>query len=439
VVNQPACCEVVVVGAGAAGLIAAMRAGERGRQTLLLEKNRRPGIKILMSGGTRCNITQATDNQGIIAAYGPAGRFLHSALAGLSVDDTLALFAAEGLETKVEATGKIFPVSDRATDVLAALLRRFDRSAATMALEEPLLELTAHDSGFQVGGFQNGGFQLVTARRVLQAAKVIITTGGQSFPGSGTTGDGYRLAAALGHSIVPPRPALVPITVGEPWGREMSGVTLPDVSLRVLDPGAVGADESKRKSTPAAQTKVLAQRRGSLLFTHFGLSGPVVLDVSRAVSGHERPQSLVLECDFLPTSTAAEFEGWLRSRCAAAGKRLAPSILPETLPRRLIDRLLMAAEIATDRRAAELTRDERGRLVEACKRLAVPVTGTLGFKKAEVTAGGVALAEVDSRTMQSKLVPGLFLAGEVLDLDGPIGGYNFQAAWSTGWLAGSSV
>jgi predicted flavoprotein YhiN len=430
-----------VVGAGAAGLIAAMRAAECGRQTLLLEKNRRPGVKILMSGGTRCNITQNTDNQGIIAAYGPAGRFLHSALAALSVDDTLALFAAEGLETKVEPTGKIFPASDRATDVLAALLRRLDRSGATVALEEPLRELHVLENG-------RNGFRLVTARRELHAGKLILTTGGQSFPGSGTTGDGYRWAAALGHTIVPPRPALVPITVGVPWVREMSGVTLPDVAVRVLQPNGPGADapnataSSARKSSHGergAQGEVLAQRRGSFLFTHFGLSGPVVLDVSRAVSGHERPQSLVLECDFLPAMPAGELEAWLRTQCASAGKRLAPSILPESLPRRLIDRLLATADIAQDRRAAELTRDERSRLVEACKRLRIPVTGTLGFRKAEVTAGGVSLGEVDSRTMQSKLVPGLYLAGEVLDLDGPIGGYNFQAAWSTGWLAGGAV
>jgi predicted flavoprotein YhiN len=424
----------VVVGAGAAGLVAAMRSAERGRRTLLLEKNRRPGVKILMSGGTRCNITQNTDNQGIITAYGVQGRFLHSALAALSVDDTLALFHAEGLSTKIEDTGKIFPASDRATDVLAALLRRLERSGCTLAASEPLQDIVP----------EAGGFRLITDQRTLHAEKLVLTTGGQSFPGSGTTGDGYRWCASLGHAIVPLRPALTPITVGLPWVLELRGITIPDVELRVCErepaPGAV--EESTLKSPgkrKRADVGVLTQRRGSMLFTHFGLSGPVVLDVSRAVSGHPQPQRLVLQCDFLPAQSRAELEAWLREQCAGAGKRLAPAIMPDALPRRLVDALLDAAGIAQDRKAAELTRDERTNLAVACKQLRLPVTGTLGFKKAEVTAGGVSLAEVDSSTMQSKLLPGLFLAGEILDLDGPIGGYNFQAAWSTGWLAGSSV
>ncbi|HQU46280.1 MAG TPA: aminoacetone oxidase family FAD-binding enzyme, partial [Pirellulales bacterium] len=196
--------EVIVVGAGAAGLLAAARAAERGRRTLLLEKNRRPGIKILMSGGTRCNLTHATDRRGIVREYGPPGRFLHSALAALSPQDLVDLFEAEGVRTKVEPdTGKIFPVSDRASDVLDALLARLRRSGCTLALEEPLIDLEAMASG---------GFMLTTAKRKLTTEKVLITTGGQSYPGSGTSGDAYAWAAAFGHTIVPPRPALTPVT-----------------------------------------------------------------------------------------------------------------------------------------------------------------------------------------------------------------------------------
>src|SRR5262245_33802075 len=191
--------DVAVLGAGAAGLVAAIRAAERGRRVVLLEKNRRPGVKILMSGGTRCNITQATDNRGIVEAYGPPGRFLHSALAALSVPDTIALFEAEGVPTKVEETGKVFPVSNRAADVLDALLRRLERSGARLRLEEPLRELARDE----------GGFRLTTSQGELRARRVILTTGGQSYPGSGTTGDGYRIAAGFGHRIVEPQPALV--------------------------------------------------------------------------------------------------------------------------------------------------------------------------------------------------------------------------------------
>ena len=404
--------DVVVVGAGAAGLMAALRAAERGRRTLLLEKNRMAGVKILMSGGTRCNITQATDNRGIVAAYGPPGKFLHSALAAFSVADTIAFFEGEGVPTKVEETGKIFPVSNKANDVLQALLNRLQRSGAELALEEPLRDLQRQDNRFV----------LTTPRRNLLARRVILTTGGQSYPGSGTTGDGYRLAAKFGHTIVPPRPALAPLTTNAAWVAELRGVTLPNVSVQILD-----------------QHTKLANRRGSLLFAHFGLSGPVVLDVSRIVSGHAQPTTLVLEIDLLPAASEQHVDEWLRQEALASGKKQLAGVLASNVPRRLAEILLQLAGMLIDRKAAALSKEERRQLVRLLKHLQVPLTGTLGFKKAEVTAGGVTLAEVDSRTLQSKLVPNLFLAGEILDLDGPIGGYNFQAAWSTGWLAGSSV
>src|SRR5262245_58822170 len=194
--------DVAVIGAGAAGLMAAISAAERGRRVVLLEKNRKPGVKILMSGGTRCNITHATDSRGIVAAYGPPGRFLHSSLAALGVPETVQFFESEGVATKVEETGKIFPVSNKALDVLNALLRRLQRSGAELRLAEPVRELRLAD----------GRFELPTPNGSLTASKVVVTTGGRSYPGSGTTGDGYGFASRFGHTIVPPRPALVPIT-----------------------------------------------------------------------------------------------------------------------------------------------------------------------------------------------------------------------------------
>jgi len=404
--------DAVVIGGGAAGLLAAARAALRGKRTLLLEKNARPGVKILMSGGTRCNITQNTNNRGIIEAFGKNGQFLHAALAALGVRELIALFEAEGVATKVEDTNKVFPVSDRASDVLAALVRLAQRSGVTLALGEPVQRVTANA----------GGFHITTPARVVSTAKVILTTGGQSYPGSGTTGDGYRIAAAFGHTIIPPRPALVPITTSAAWVRELRGITLPDVAVRVLD-----------------QDKPLATRRGSLLFAHFGLSGPVILDVSRAVSSHAQPQSLQLDIDFLPTMKGPALDDWLKNESLASGKKQLAVVLASLLPRRLCDELLRVAGQAVDRKAAALSKPDRARLVQAIQRARLPITGTLGFGKAEVTAGGVALTEVDSKTMQSKRQPGLYFAGEVLDLDGLIGGYNFQAAFSTGWLAGSSI
>lgn len=405
--------DVIVIGAGAAGLMAATHAAERGRRVLLLEKGKKPGVKILMSGGTRCNITHDCDARGIVAAFGPNGKFLHSALAALGPRETVAFFEGEGVPTKVEDTGKVFPVSNRAVDVLDALLRRLARSGATLVLSEPVREVLPNPGG---------GFRVVTSSRTITTEKVVLTTGGRSYPGCGTTGDGYAFAAAFGHTILPQRPALVPLTVQAEWVADLRGVTLPDVNLRVIDNG-----------------KSLTARRGSMLFAHFGLTGPAPLDVSRAVSGHPAPGTLTLELDLLPGEPEPVFEEFLRTESLASGKKQLAVVLADKLPRRVCDQLLTLCGMPADRKAAALSKPDRQKLVAAVKRLRVPLRGTLGFEKAEVTAGGVSLDEVDSRTMQSKKVPGLYLAGEVLDLDGWIGGYNFQSAWSTGWLAGREV
>lgn len=419
--------QVVVVGAGAAGLMAAARAARRGRQTLLLEKNRKPGVKILMSGGTRCNLTHATDARGIVEAYGPSGRFLHSALAALGPQEVVAMLEAEGVPTKVEETGKVFPKSNKAADVLAALIRAMRGSGAELALEEPLEDLR----------IEAGGFRLVTRRRELTAGRVVLTSGGKSYPGCGTTGDGYRWAAALGHTIVRPRPALVPIRSDAAWLPELKGITIPDVLVRVAETDDTSANrQGGPRRSPLTRGDVLAQRRGSFLFTHFGVSGPVALDVSRAITGHDQPRKLDLVCDFLPEVDEESLAEQLAREAQSTGKRRLGTILAQWTVGRLAEVFLQRAAFAADRRAADLSKAERLRLVGSMKRLAIPVAGTLGFEKAEVTAGGVALDEVDSRTVQSKRVANLYFAGELLDLDGPIGGYNFQAAFSTGWLAG---
>lgn len=406
--------DAIICGAGAAGLMAAIHAAERGRRVLLLEKGKKPGVKVLMSGGTRCNITHDCDARGIVEAFGPNGKFLHSALAHLGPRETVQFFNSEGVATKIEETGKIFPVSDRALDVLDALLKRLARSGATLALNEPVKDI---EKGTE------GGFRVYTPSRTLACEHVLITTGGKSYPGCGTTGDGYALARKFGHTIVGTRPALVPLTVQPEWVGELRGITLPDVSLRVLPPDG----------------KPLAQRRGSMLFAHFGLSGPAPLDVSRAVSGHPEPRALTLEADFLPNEPEAAFDEFLRTESLSSGKKQLAVVLSEKLPRRLADQLLVLCEMPADRKAAALSKADRAKLVASVKRLRLPLKGTLGFEKAEVTAGGVSLGEIDSRTMQSKLQPGLYFAGEVLDLDGWIGGYNFQSAWSTGWLAGREL
>ncbi len=412
--------DIVIVGGGPAGLMAGARAAERGKRTLLLEKNRRPGVKILLSGGTRCNFTHATDARGIAAAFGSSGRFLHSALAAFGPQDIVDLLQSEGVPAKMESdTGKIFPASDKASDVLSVLVNRLNKCGCALATGEPLVEVERSAKGFQ----------LITSRRTISARKILLATGGKSYPACGTTGDGYRWAAELGHSIISPHTALAPVTTHAPWVTALRGITIADVLVKVVEPLS---DEN-------GKTRCLASRRGSFLFTHFGLSGPAVLDVSRVISGYSPAQRLFLHCDFLPSLKEEELDAMIAAECTSAGQRQVAVILDRWLPRRLADMLLEQAEVPLQRRGAELSKPQRRRLVMAIKQWPIPVAGTMGFRKAEVTAGGVALDEVDSRNMQSKIVPGLYFAGELLDLDGPIGGYNFQAAFSTGYLAGECM
>ncbi|QDT67118.1 putative FAD-binding dehydrogenase [Planctomycetes bacterium MalM25] len=411
-------CDAIVLGAGAAGLLCAVRAAEQGRRVLLLEKGPKAGVKILMSGGTRCNLTHDADAAGIADAYarlagGPDGkkkaRFLRHALAHLTPDALVALFEAEGVATKIEATGKVFPASDRALDVQQALLRMLERSGATLALGEGAVSVERAEAGYAV----------TTTKRTLHAAKLVIAVGGQSYPGCGTTGDGYAWAKSLGHRIVPPRPALAPLTSNERWVQELQGVTLPDVRVRLAEGSA----------------KPVADRRGSFLFTHFGLSGPAVMDASRFVTERPGAGDWRAVCDFVPALDEEE----LRNALQASGPRSLLNTVAEWVPRRLAEALVSRTGAPGDRTLAELTKGERRGVLDGLKRTPIPIAGSLGFKKAEVTAGGVDLAEIDPRTLESRLAPGAYFIGEVLDLDGPIGGFNFQAAFSTGALAGDSL
>lgn len=428
--------DAIVVGAGAAGLVAAERAASSGLRTLLLEKNDRPGIKILMSGGTRCNITHNTDVRGIVAAYGKQGNFLHSALSHLSPQDVVRIFEAEGVKTKVEDTGKIFPVSDRAADVLQALRNRLERSGATLRLREPVQHLR----------FADGQFQLTTSEREYSSTYLILTCGGLSYPGSGTSGDGYPWAKQFGHSIVPTVPALAPLTSNEPWVKELSGLTLERVHLEVVVKEAKAAGDSDVDSVPLSKKSKKPQRgvrttefTGSVLFTHLGLSGPAPMNLSRFVSYAPPGARVELVCDFLVDISREQLEMDLRQACRAEPRKKFANIIHGIVPNRLLEKIVLNSQLAIDKSAGEVSNKDLQTLVQHLKSTVIGISGTAGYRKAEVTAGGVALDEVDSKTMQSKFQPGLFFAGEILDLDGPIGGFNFQAAFATGWLAGSSL
>ena len=409
---QP-CWDVLVAGGGAAGLMASISAAEAGARVLVLEKNARPGVKILMSGGSRCNITHHCDNRGIVSAYGKKGKFLHSPLASFSTRDTISFFESEGVATKVEETGKVFPVSNKASDVLQALIQRAERAGVILRCLEPVRNIQAAPNQFHV----------ITPNGSHSASTFILTTGGLSFPRCGTTGDGFEFASRLGHSIVPTRPALVPLALGDPWVKDLAGITTPDVCLTL----------SKR--TQAGKGERIGTTRGSMLFTHVGITGPCPLNLTRLMADWNHPEGLALEADFSPERSHEQMNDWIILSARENGKRSLASLLSDPLPRRLVDSLI-GQENSLNCKLSELSKSQRAHAVSAIKTKPLTILGNLGYAKAEVTSGGVALEEVDFKTMQSRIQPRLFLAGEVLDLDGPIGGFNFQAAWSTGWLAG---
>ena len=404
--------DVLILGGGAAGLWAAGTAAQRGRRVLLLEKNRRVGVKILASGGGACNLTTTLTAREAAHWFRRAGeRFLGPAFRALSPQDLRAAFEALGVPTSSEPElEKVWPVSRRAHDVAAALLTRARRAGARVLTSSPVTGLARTPSGFAVTTPSGG----------VQAPRVLLAVGGLSYARTGTTGDGYAWLEGLGHTLTPLAPALAPLVVERPWVRALSGIAL-DVEAR-----AVSADG-----------RLLLARRRPLLFTHTGLSGPAAMDVSRwfdLPTPPEGPPRLLL--DLLPGRDEAEVRAELDAAIASGARAPAWRALPAALPERLRRGLCEERGVDPMRPAGTLTREERHGLVSALKRLELPVVGTRGYDHAEVTAGGVALDEIDPGSMESRLVPGLFVAGELLDLDGPIGGFSFQAAFATAELAG---
>lgn len=416
--------DLIIIGAGAAGLMAATSAAGRGLRVLLLEKNKKLGVKILISGGTRCNITHHCSVREIVKRFGKRGNFLHSPLHALPPDAVIEKIEAQGVATKIEHTGKIFPVSDRAIDVRDALVTMAKNSGAQII------------SGCAVQAVTQDGdnFSIATPEDHFQSKNVLITTGGLSYPGCGTTGDGYAWAKQFGHTITQTVPALVPLLNNCTWANDLKGITIENAGIDVWQPPAPTPAGSKPK-----KEKPLARATGSFLFTHFGFSGPTALDVSREVALHPDRKTLSLNVDFLPDLKPNRLHDMLDQKRIQNGKQITGNLLNEIFPKRLAESLLAASGVHLDAKNAELSKASLAAICQQIKHTQFALNGTLGFEKAEVTAGGVSLDEVDSSTMQSKLHNRLFFAGEVLDLDGPIGGFNFQSAFSTGWLAGQSV
>jgi predicted Rossmann fold flavoprotein len=399
--------DVVVVGAGAAGLMAAIQAAQRGRRTLLIEKNRHPGLKILISGGGRCNLTTTRTGADLEAQYGLVrGRFLRHALRSFPPMALREFVEAAGVPLHEEDLEKIFPNSQKARDIVEALLRLVQRSGVMMRTGSAVRGLLADEAGFEVAADHG----------VVRAASVVLATGGLSYSKTGATGDGYAFCRAFGHTITKTWPALAPLLVDAPWVTSLQGIVLQGVDLAVLD----------------AEGRERLRRCRPILFTHRGLSGPAPMDLAGDVE--EQQGKAQLQFDFVPQWSREQLDALFVDAARTHGTRHTASALPMHLPERVRDTLVALA--GAEGPLAGLQKVARRRLVDTLKGLRVPVRRSLGFDHAEVTRGGVALDEVDARTMQSRQQPGLFVCGELLDVDGPIGGFNFQAAFATGRIAG---
>ena len=423
---------VIVIGAGPAGLMAAGQAAEQGANVLLLEKMNRPGRKLRITGKGRCNLTNVAPLSDFIAHFGPNGRFLRQAFSRFFTPDLVAFFEEHGVPTVTERGGRVFPVSQEAGDVVDALVRWVRKCGVALRTRSPVERLLVEGGrivGVQVSrgrdpsageAMQPGSSSL---GRTYRADALVVATGGASYPATGSTGDGYRLAASVGHSIVPIRPALVPLETAGDVAPRLQGLSLRNVTVRVWVDG-------KKK----------AEMFGEMLFTHFGLSGPVVLSLSRCVVDALRlGQRVTLSIDLKPALDEPKLDARLLRDLDAHGKQQFRTLLKELLPRKLIPICVDLTGISPEKPAHQLTAQERKRLRAWLKEFRLEVTGHRPFSEAIVTAGGVDTREVDPRTMGSRLVEGLYFAGEVLDLDADTGGYNLQAAFSTGRLAGRSA
>jgi predicted flavoprotein YhiN len=430
---------VIVVGAGAGGMMAAGRAAEMGAEVLLLEKTDGLGKKILVSGKNRCNLTNACDLEDFLSMYGPNGRFLHGAFHRFFRDNLLAFLARYGVETKVERGGRIFPVSDEAADVVKAFRRYLEDYGVKIRTGVPVNGIAVR------AGLVEG---VRTEEGLLPARAVILATGGATWPATGSTGDGFRMAAALGHTVTKLRPALVPLVVMEvERAKAMQGVSLKNVRLTAfrgpaeeIDPSLTPARdvgrglEQRRRKGP-----VIESRMGEMLFTHFGIGGPITLLMSLSVVDALAEGPVGVTIDLKPALTAEELRARLQRDFDSFGKRGFRSLLAGLLPHKMIEPFIEMSGIPADRPGHQITAEEREKLLCLLKALRFNIKGPLPMTAAIVTAGGVALKEIDPRTMASRLVPGLFFCGEVMDIDADTGGYNLQAAFSTGFVAGEAA
>lgn len=406
--------DVVVIGGGPAGMMAAGRAAERGRSVLLLEKNPTLGKKLLITGGGRCNVTNhKPSTRTLLSAYKKNARFLHSAFSQFNVDDTLAFFHSRGMATKEEAEGRVFPVSDKAQSVWDALVGYMKEGDVQIQTNSAVAGIAvSDDEKYFTIRLKNGN--------VIQTHSCIMATGGVSRPETGSTGEGFAWLKNLGHTIINNDFALVPLTLKDAWAKKLSGVTLKDIKLTTF------RNNEKQSS-----------QKGKLLFTHVGISGPTVLNMSRDIGEYIKYGEVTIVLDLFPTKDHATLKQELQTLLVSMSNKKIKNTLNRMVPAALAGAILDLAHIDDETANHSVSSEDRKKLVLLLKAIPLHVKGLLGADKAVVSSGGVALTDVDFKTLQSRVVPNLYVVGDVLNIDRPSGGYSLQLCWTTGFVAGS--
>ena len=406
--------KIIVVGGGAAGMMAAVTAARKGKNVLLLEKNEKLGKKLFITGKGRCNITNSAEIDELFSAVVSNPKFLYSSFYSLTNDQVIEFFEELGVKTKVERGGRVFPESDHSSDVIRALEQELKRLGAEIRLRTEVKEILAE-------GGRAKGVRLSSGEK-LNADAVIIATGGISYPSTGSTGDGYRFARECGHKVTELSPALVPMEVEEWYAKELMGLSLRNIEIKITD--------GKKK---------LYEEFGEMLFTHYGVTGPVILSASSIVGKKLKEHPLTLHIDLKPALTEEQLDKRVLREFEANHNRQFKNAVDSLFPAKLKPVIVERSGIAEEKKVNELTKEERLRFVRMIKDFSMTLTAMRGYNEAIITKGGASVKEIDPGTMESRLVNRLYFAGEVLDLDAVTGGYNLQIAWSTGYLAGMNA
>ena len=404
--------DVIVIGGGPAGMMAAGAAGAKGVSVALLEKGDTLGVKLSITGRGRCNLAHMEeDPMKLVEPFGKNGRFMLSALSRFGLKETLVFFENKGIEITVERGARVFPgPGQKSEDVIQALRDFMADGGVKIFTSTPVRSISPRG---------DRGFDVSTDSGLFKASSIIITTGGLSYPETGSTGDGYRWAREMGHSMVPTKPAICPVRTKESWCKDLQGLTLKNVQLSLWQGG-----------------KELSSRFGEMLFTHFGVSGPIVMDMASEVDKALEKGPATLFLDLKPALDRSKLDNRIIRDLKDHPREILKNGLKDLLPRAIIPVVLGLAGVDGETKVDDVTREQRASLVEVLKAMALTPVDLLGYRWAVVTKGGVSLKDVNPKTMESKKVPGIFFAGEVLDLDGPTGGYNLQVCWSTGFVAG---